>query len=157
MAAPPPGVAFLSMIARLEHPCQGNIALFPAVTFDALLPCQNDHAISPILCNACYIRCSEEIISQGNYQLFLQVTILITRSATATNLPSLLIDCRLLTECSSAKPCPQWRWIHVPHGNSYCESFFWCYTHHSLHLLSCIILNCHSTSMFWKPILLLLW
>ena len=70
----PPGVAFLSTVARLEEPREGDEVHPAAITFDAILPCRNNNAISPILCNARYIPRTRERVQQGNYQLFIQVT-----------------------------------------------------------------------------------
>lgn len=79
MAAVPQGAAFLSTMARLEQPrdTPGNVVPITSwITFDAVLPCQNNSAISPILCNARYLRQSVgEIVEQGIYHIFLKVSI----------------------------------------------------------------------------------
>ena len=86
MAAPPPGVAFLSSVARLEHPREGDNDHLAALTFDALLPCRNNCTISPIVCNARYVRRTGEHVEQGIYQVFLQV-IINHRHPASSNVP----------------------------------------------------------------------
>lgn len=83
MATPPPGVAFLSSMARLEQPREGGHDHLAAVTFDALLPCRNNCTISPIVCNARYVRRTDEDVQQGIYQVFLQVIILLKHHASS--------------------------------------------------------------------------
>ena len=83
MAAPPLGGTFLSTMALLEHPCERTHAFNTTITFDALLPCRNNHANSPIICNVRYIECAGDHVWQGIYQLFLQVRELLLRVASA--------------------------------------------------------------------------
>ena len=54
MAAPLPGIAFVSTVARLEYPREdpGHVR---QICFDALFLCHNDIALSPILCNVLYV------------------------------------------------------------------------------------------------------
>jgi hypothetical protein len=55
MAPPPQDIGSLSSMARLEQPCTTPGEVMP-ITFDVILPCKNNTAISPILFNAHYGR-----------------------------------------------------------------------------------------------------
>ncbi|KAN0140664.1 hypothetical protein V8E53_001491 [Lactarius tabidus] len=68
MAAPPHGTAFLSSVARLEQRRTTPGNLMP-ITFDAVLPCRNNAAISPILCNARY----GPDVEQGIYHVCMKI------------------------------------------------------------------------------------
>ena len=72
MAAPLPGVAFVSTVARLEYPHEdpGHVR---QICFDVLFPCHNDVALSPILCNVLYVRKVKEHIEPGTYKALLKV------------------------------------------------------------------------------------
>lgn len=76
MANPPPGYAFLSTTAILEHPREGDAqgdAFVTPITFDALLPCPIDSGMSPIVCNARYMQRVGERVKEGIYDVLLKV------------------------------------------------------------------------------------
>lgn len=72
MAAPLPGIAFVSTVARLEYPREdpGHVR---QICFDALFLCHNNIALSPILCNVLYVQKVEEHIEPGTYKVLLKV------------------------------------------------------------------------------------
>lgn len=80
-----------SLVALFYPPLHNlNILLKEAMlSFDQSLLTPFFHVpmatIAPILCNACYIQCTERVIHQGIYQLFLQVTNILPCPATAND------------------------------------------------------------------------
>lgn len=118
MAVPPPGVAFLSAVARLEFPRE-TAGPVRAVTFDVVLPCPNDLAISPIICSARYIQGFGEHVIQGVYEMLLKVmaSYLIVNSLTCIHK-----DRILSTECSYAEPWATRQRIPLSRRNLLCAS-----------------------------------
>ncbi|KAN0137426.1 hypothetical protein V8E53_004871 [Lactarius tabidus] len=78
MAAPLPGAAYLSSMARLEQHrnTPALVAAHTTMTFDTLLPCKNNPAISPIICSARYIApTSTPIVEEGIYHIFIKLVV----------------------------------------------------------------------------------
>ena len=72
MAAPLPGIAFVSTVAWLEYPRE-DPSHIRQICFDVLFLCHNNIALSPILCNILYVQKVEEHIEPGTYKVLLKV------------------------------------------------------------------------------------